>query len=154
MAGLVDAVRARVDARCIVTRCSAEGCTVNMNGVQGDHILINMDCRRLGIGRRDSRCDFIFVSDDGDRVVALELKRGSLDASNVVEQLRAGARFVERIVPRGVAVNFVPLAVYGGKFHRNERDKLLKPTNWIRFRGERLQVDSLRCGRRIVEKLR
>ena len=106
MGGLVEAVRANVDARCIVTRCSAEGCTVNMNGVRGAHILINMDCRRLGIGRRDSRCDFIFVSDDGDRVVALELKRGSLDASDVVEQLRAGARFAERIVPRGVTVNF------------------------------------------------
>ena len=154
MASLVEAVREKVHQDCIATRCSAEGCAVSMNGVQGDHILINMDCLSLGIERRDRRCDFIFVGDDGDWVVALELKRGSLDASNVVEQLRAGARFAERIVPRGAEVNFVPLAVYGGKFHRNERDKLLKPANWIRFRGEMLQVDSLRCGRRIVEKLR
>ena len=153
MAGLVESVRSKVAAKCLATRCGARGCSVSMNGVRGDHILINMDCRNLGIGRRDRRCDFIFVSDDGDWVVALELKRGSLDASNVVEQLRAGARFVERIVPRGAEVNFIPLAVYGGKFHRNERDKLLKPSNWINFRGERLQVDSLRCGRPIVEKL-
>ena len=154
MSGLVDAVRAKVDERCIATRCRAEGCSVSMNGVQGDHILIRMDCRRLGIGRRERRCDFIFVSDDGDWAVALELKRGSLDASNVVEQLRAGARFVERIVPRGADVSFLPLVVYGGKFHRNERDKLLKPANWINFRGRRLQVDSMRCGRPIVENLR
>ena len=154
MAGLVESVRAWVAARCLVTRCRAQGCSVSMNGVQGDHILINMDCRSLRIGRRDSRCDFIFVSDDGDWVAALELKRGDLDASYVVEQLRAGARFVEQIIPRDVEVNFVPLAVYGGKFHRKERDELLKRANWIDFRGERVQVDSLRCGRRIVEKLR
>ena len=154
MAGLVESVRSKVAERCLATRCRAQGCSVNMNGVRGDHILINMDCRSLGIGRQDGRCDFIFVSDDGDRVVALELKRGDLDASYVVEQLRAGARFVERIVPRGVDVNFVPLAVYGGKFHRKEREELLKRANWIGFRGKRFQVDSLRCGRGIVEKLK
>ena len=154
MAGLVESVRAKVNASCLATRCSAEGCVVSMNGVRGEHVLINMDCRSLGIGRQDSRCDFIFVSDDGDWVVALELKRGSLDASYVVEQLRAGARFVERIIPRDVEVNFVPLAVYGGKFHRKEREELLKRANWISFRGERLRVDSLRCGRSIVEKLK
>ena len=154
MAGLVESVRLAVAERCLAARCRARGCSVSMNGIQGDHILINMDCRSLGIGRRDRRCDYIFVSDDGDWVVALELKRGDLDASYVVEQLRAGARFVERIIPRDVEVKFVPLAVYGGKFHRNEREKLLKRTNWIDFRGERVQVDSLRCGRRIVEKLK
>ena len=139
MAGLVEAVRANVDERCIATRCIAAGCSVSMNGVRGDHILLNMDCSSLGIGRRDRRCDFIFVSDVGDWVVALELKRGSLDASNVVEQLRAGARFVERIVPRGAEVNFIALAVYGGKFHKNERNVLLKRANWIDFRGERFR---------------
>lgn len=154
MAGLVESVRAQVAAKCLATRCSAQGCSVSMNGIRGCHILINMDCRSLGIGRQDRRCDFIFVSDEGAWVVALELKRGNLDASYVVEQLRAGARFVDRIVPRDVEVNFVPVPVYGGKFHRKERNELLKPTNWINFRGERVQVDSLRCGRRIVEKLK
>ena len=154
MAGLVESVRSAVAERCLTTRCRARGCSVNMDGVQGDHVLINMDCLGLGIGRQDRRCDFIFVSDDGDRVVAMELKRGDLDASYVVEQLRAGARFVERIVPRDADVNFVPLAVYGGKFHRKEREELLKRANWISFRGRRVQVDSLRCGRGIIEKLK
>ena len=154
MAGLVESVRSAVAERCRATRCRARGCSVSMNGIQGDHILINMDCHSLGIGRRDRRCDYIFVSDDGDWVVALELKRGDLDASYVVEQLRAGARFVERIVPRDADVNFVPLAVYGGKFHRKEREELLKRANWISFRGRRVQVDSLRCGRSIIEKLK
>ena len=154
MAGLVEAVRSAVAERCLATRCRAQGCSVSMRDAPQPHVLIDMDCEDIEIEAGERRCDFIFVSDDGDRVVALELKRGDLDASYVVEQLRAGARFVERIVPRQVDVNFVPLAVYGGKFHRKEREELLKRTNWIRFRGKRFQVDSLRCGRGIVEKLK
>ena len=152
MAGLVEAVRAHVDEACIATRCSAEGCWVNMTGAPQPNLLIKMDCDGLGVEDGDSKCDFMFISDDGDWVVALELKRGKPDASAIVEQLRAGARFAERIVPRDVNVQFLPLAVYGGKAHSTELRKFRQ--SQISFRGERVQVELLKCRRRIVEKLR
>ena len=83
MAGLVESVRARVaDESCIcVTRCRARGCSVSMKDAHSSEINVLI---KYGLPqpaewrRRTRRCDFIFVSDDGDWVAALELKRGDL----------------------------------------------------------------------------
>ena len=123
-----------------------------MTGAPQPNLLIKMDCDGLEIENGDGKCDFIFISDDGDWVVALELKRGKPDASDIVEQLRAGARFADRIVPRDATVRFLPLAVYGGKAHSTELRKFRQSR--ISFRGRSVNVEILKCRRRIIEKLR
>ena len=154
MAGLVESVRSAVAERCLATRCRARGCSVSMKDAPQPNALVNMDCRDLGIKDDASKCDFMFVSDDGDWIVALELKSGSVRASEVVAQLRAGARFADRIIPRNVRARFLPIAVYGGKLHRDELNKFRQSANQINFRGKRVSVELLRCGRGIVQKLR
>ncbi len=154
MAGLVDAVRSKVAQKCLVTRCGAKGCSVSMKDAPRPNVLVNMDCRDLGIKDDASKCDFMFVSDDGDWVVALELKKGSVRASEMVGQLRAGARFADRIIPRNTTARFLPVAVYGGKLHRDEVNKFRQSANQINFRGKRVRVELMRCGRRMVEALR
>ena len=76
MTGLVEAVRAKVPSGCIARGCSAQGCSVSMRDAPRPNVIVNMDCDGLGIRQGDRRCDFMFVSDDGGWVVALELKRG------------------------------------------------------------------------------
>ena len=152
MTGLVDAVKAKVSSECIVRRCGARGCSVSMTGAPRPNVLVNMDCRELPIGRGDTRCDFVFVSDDGDWVVALELKRGRLDASEIVGQLQAGAKFAEGIVPEDASVQFLPVAVHGGKTHKIEREQIRRAK--IRFRNKQFNVKMLGCGRRLNDILK
>ena len=151
MTGLVEAVRAKVPSGCIARGCSARGCSVSMRDAPRPNVIVNMDCDDLEIQQGDSRCDFMFVSDDG-WVVALELKRGKPDANEIVGQLQAGARFAERIVPEGASVQFRPVAVYGGKLHRNEVNRFRR--SQIRFRGRRVNLELLRCGRRLNDILK
>ena len=75
----------------------------------------------------------------------MELKSGSVDASEVVKQLQEGARIVERLVPKGIKVNCIPVLVYGGQVHRKQRRKQIKPSK-VNFRGEKFSIQTTRCG--------
>ena len=151
--GLVDDVSANVPAECLTNRAQAQGCSVSMNGAPSPHILIDMDCRSLGISSNASRCDFMFVSDDGNWVVPMELKRGKIDSHRrMVRQLEAGAKFANRVVPQGEEVNFIPVAVHGGRTSRNQAQALRQSR--IRFRGGTNRVELLRCGQPLTAALR
>lgn len=154
MNSLVGQVRAAVPPACCVNRCRKKGCSVSLTGAPRPFILIDMDCHELQISQASKRCDFMFVSDDGGWVVPLELKRGKLDSGEMVEQLRAGAEFADRVVPKGASVRFLPIAVCGGKVHRIERDKLRSNASRIRFRGQYVYIELLKCGQALAEKLR
>ena len=126
-----------------------------MQDAPTNRVLIDLDSNDAPVRRNQERCDFIFVAQANDtRVAALELKGGKLDASEVVRQLRAGARLAESIVPADAPVRFAAIAVHGGGIHRKERGDLLKPQNRITFRGESGPVNLARCGDTIDSALR
>ena len=155
MPGVVDAVKTKVHVDCQVTRCRKQGCSLGMKGAPAKYVLIDLDKDDAPVRHNQARCDYIFVGRTAtDCVAALELKAGKPDASEVVSQLRAGARIAERIVPRGSQVRFAAIAVFGGGLHRKERDDLLKPQNRITFRGERSPVTLVRCGDTLASALR
>lgn len=125
-----------------------------MSDVSGPLVLVGVDCRELGLDPNASRCDFVFFSDSGNLVAALELKRGKIEARQLVRQLQAGADLADRLVPAGNPVRFIPVAAYGGKAHRNELAELAHPRSQIRFRGDRTRIELLRCGQTLVQAIR
>ena len=127
---------------------------MSLTGVPRPFLLTDVDCHELRISQTSKRCDFLFVSDDGGWVIPLELKRGKLDAGEAVEQLRAGARFAEGVVPRGASVRFLPIAVCGGRVHHIERRKLRSNASRIRFRGQYVYIELLKCGQPLTQALR
>ena len=149
--GLVDDVSANVPNSCLVSRARAQGCSVSLPGTPASRLLIDMDCRELGLDQRASRCDYLFVGDDGDWVVPMELKRGNIRASEVSRQLQAGARFAERVIPRRANVNFLSVVAHGGKVDRTER-RALESTQF-RFRGKSVGVELIRCGQPLSDAL-
>ena len=124
-----------------------------MNGAPVPYVLIDLDCPTLSIARNSSRCDFVFLSDSGNWVVPLELKRGSLRASEVLSQLRGGARFIEQTVSPTGQTRFLPIAVIGGKVHASERRKLREKNFQVHFRGKSVNIELLRCGDAIAKAL-
>ena len=154
MTSLVEQVRASVPPSCIAKRCRKKRCLVNLTGAPRPSVLIDVDCHELRISQTSRRCDFVFVSDEGGWVVPLELKRGNLDANEAVEQLRAGARFAEGVVPKGASVQFLPIAVCGGRVHHIERRKLRSNASRIRFRGQYVYIELLKCGQPLTQALR
>ena len=105
MTNLVDKVKSCVPPNCFAIRCRRDGCSITLKGVPQPHVLIDMD--KGLVSDNDSKCDYIFVGgSDNTWVVPLELKRGSVEASDAVKQLRAGAEFAEGIIPKCAKVRF------------------------------------------------
>ena len=155
MANLVDQIKRNLSNECLKKgKLSKEGCTVSLKGAPTPSIKIDMDNEKAPVGQNETKCDYIFIGGCDDVfLVPLELMKGKLDASKVVKQLQARANIAAaRIIPKREQVQFQPVAVCG-KFHRAEKEKLSKPTNRIRFKGERLYAQLLKCDQPLVEAL-
>lgn len=154
MANLVSRIQSIIHKTCHARKCGMSGCSVGLKNAPQPFFLIQMDCDKLPIGQNETRCDYIFIG-GSDRVwlVPMELKKGGLGARAVIEQLQAGAKFAEKIIPRNEQVSFLPIAVFGGKVHRIELRKLQQSTNQIRFRNQRSNIKLLRCGSPLAEAI-
>ena len=82
-------------------------------------------------------------------VSALEMKKGSAEAKELAALLQGGANFADKLVRRDPGpskVYFVPVAVYGGKLNRAERERLKQRECRVAFRGVHHEIRLARCG--------
>ena len=157
MCELVEALKRNILPECHARRCRKERCSVPLHDAPSPHLVVNMDCSELDIPADSRRCDFLFVGCERTRgagwVVPLELKSGSPNTADVVEQLQGGARFAEAQLPTQHETRFLPVAVYGGKLHRAESERLKKPPNQVSFRGKKYKVKLMRCNTPLKDAL-
>ena len=154
MTNLVRRIRENLPDECFATgRLRKKGCSVSLRDAPVPSITIDMDKPQAPGGQSDTRCDYIFIGGSDDvLLIPLELKKGELDASDIVKQLQAGADIAAtRIIPEGEGVQFLPVAVCGGKFHRAEIRRLSQSK--IRFNNQNANVRLLRCGQRLIDAL-
>ncbi len=97
---------------------------------------------------RTNQCDFVlfYIDTTQNRLVGvpMELKKGSVNASEVIAQLQEGARIVDNHTPHDVEMDLVFLLVHGAGMHRSQRNRLR--TARIRFRGTEFPINTARCG--------
>ena len=133
-----------------------EGCSVSLDGAPVPRLIVDLDKPGSPLGPTVVRCDYLFVADDAtaDWVSPLEYTRGQFRTSKFVPQLRAGAQAAEQLVPRNAAVNFCPIAVFGGGLHRAEQRRLKQPSNRVRFHGKSEPLRLIKCGEKLTKALR
>ena len=152
MTDLLAEVRSRLPADCFVTRCQKEQCTVKLAHAPQPYAVIDMDCRAIQSKSNAKRCDYLFVSNENYWIVPMELKSGQPNASDLVNQLQAGADYVNSIAPRNISIRLVPVAVVGGKLRKPVREAVKR--NRIKFRRKNLQIQLLRCGSPLTKILK
>ena len=156
MGNLVKRIKKNLPAGCIAKgKYRKEGCSVSLKGAPTPPIMIDLDKPQAPVRQNDPKCDYIFIGGCGDVWLApLELKKGELDASKVVKQLQAGADIADaHIIPANEQVQFQPVAVFGGRLHPAQQDRLSQSASQIRFRGKRFNIRLLRCGQPLIEAL-
>ena len=155
MGNLVERIKKSLPNRCFAKgqKHTKKGCSVSLKNAPKPYIMIDLDKPEALVGQNDPKCDYIFIGGSNNVLVEpLELKKGELDASQVVKQLQAGADIADaRIIPAGDQVQFRPVAVYGGKFHKAQKRELLKPSSKIRFKGVRFNIHLLKCDQPLIE---
>lgn len=154
MADLVSQIRRKLPNECFATgRLRKKGCSVSLKNAPTPSVTTDMDKPQAPVGQDETKCDYIFIGGSSNVfLVPLELKRSKLDASDALKQLQAGANIADtRIIPKGEGVQFQPVAVCGGKIHRNERRRLSQ--RQIRFRGKHSNIQLLKCGDSLIKVL-
>ena len=146
----LDDISQRFDEACLVSGgLNKDGCKVVMAGVS-DRIVVDFDRSGSPLATDMTRCDYLLVirgksKDMSGWVVVIELKRGGLDASKVIQQLQAGASVAERFIFSSEAqgFQFKPVVVCG-KRNKHQLKKLRR--NRIRFHECRETIRMMRCG--------
>ncbi len=165
---LLGEIRRKVGENCIVRTLKKSGCKVKLTEAPTPRLIIDCDKLVLPIQKSSTRCDYLIVTGSqsaglraraargGDKwIIALELKRGRLDASKVVDQLRAGAAIAEQLVAKKATGGrrFRPIAVSGSR-KKYERDELKKRANRIRFLGRSRRIRVISYGEALIKGLR
>ena len=122
MCALMERLKGEIPKRAIVNRCAKEGCEVSLRNAPSPHLVIDVDAPFFG----------------------LELKRGSPNATEMVNQLQAGAGFAQVRIPAKHKTQFLPVGVYGRRLHKDQMDKLKKAR--ISFRSKKYEIKLIRCG--------
>lgn len=152
---VVSQVKRSINSECKVQQCRKNLCSLNLNDFQSPYLLIDMDHDRAPRGNQGGKkCDYIFIGEAKDVawVAPLELKGGKFSASGVIEQLQAGAKVADSIVPTGVKTRFRPIVVHGRGIHRAELKRMNKRR--IQFREQENLIGKARCGTSLFDALK
>ena len=158
MTGLVETVLARVNEACLVSGAlKKSGCKISKAGAPEPRLIIDLDKPGSLCGSDQTRCDYLYFAEsqtehESDWIMPLELKSDRLDADEVVNQLQAGARAAEGLVPADVQVRFLPVAAAGGT-PKGERNRLKSKDRKVRFHGCSEFVRVISCGAPLTKAL-
>ena len=152
--GLVEKVREQIEPTCIHNgHINKKGCTVSLKNAPQSHLVIDCDKPGSPVDTNQERCDYLFMAEVPGQpgwVAPLELKKKNLDASKVVEQLRAGARVTEKLICDKMKIDFRPTAVSLG-IHKMQRNALKENRNYVRFHKHNEPVRLIKCGTPLIQ---
>lgn len=153
MNGVIATVSGRVDQKCQVSACRAQGCSVSLRGAMTNRVIVDLDCDQLGIRDDRKRCDYVFFGEgEGTSWVApIELKSGAFRGSDAAEQLQGGADAADRWLPQRCSFQFVPVLAHGKRVPKQGLKALR--AHKIRLRDHRRQAVLIRCGETLRKAL-
>ena len=157
MTGLAEAVRRKIKDSCIEDGpLRRKDCEISLEDAPRPRIVIDFDKPGSPLGKSQKRCEYLFVADrdgGGGWVVPMEFKSSRMNVSRVAEQLRAGARVAEQLVPNQNPISFRPVAVVYQPANKKQRRDLKDARHTVRYRGRSEPVRVLQCGSLLTEVL-
>lgn len=119
---------------CVAKRLKVRGCSVSFAADEYESPwLIDMDCVARSrecplVDQSDLRCDCLFWGrrrDDSRLCVGvIEVKSRNPDISKAIEQIKAGAHHVEKLVGERKDIRFRPVLVWKGSLSRKNKGRL------------------------------
>ena len=154
MSEVLNHIRTQVGEENLSTLRSRGSCGVNMTRAPSPRVVIDADRAFPAHGMMGKRCDYIiFFFDTAQNclvAVLIELKGGDVKASDVSEQLQAGASFAERFTLGATETVCLPRLFHKG-IHRKERLQLQRAS--VHFRGEDSPIKTAHCGSPLIRTL-
>lgn len=150
---LLERICASVDSACIVRRLRKEGCTVGLDGTHDHRLILDLDRPASPLGPDEARCDYLLFIQPPEAqmcVVPLELKGGSA-RTHVVDQLQAGAKLANRLLPASAPAVLRPVLAYRSMPTEVSKELRRRP---IQFRNTQNYVGRMKCGTALANAIR
>ncbi|MBC6427971.1 MAG: hypothetical protein GDA55_01885 [Cellvibrionales bacterium] len=115
-------------------------------------VIVDFDKLGLPFKPNALRCDYLFVSDGTPGwVVPMELSSGKNKSTQTINQIQAGAKIADELLPSGIKIKFQPVFVgrVSNFYLRQELNK-----RKIRFRNECQLVKTISCGDKLTKALK
>lgn len=142
---MIDVIKKNVNQECIKEmKLRKNGCGISLNKLPQQKLIIDLD--KLNCLENQTRCDFLFIAELPEKsgwIVPIELKQGEPRVSKIEQQLQAGAKVAETLVPRDANVKFCPVVASGEGVSKRQRRTLRDIS--IRFRDQTKAVRRIRC---------
>ena len=94
--------RRRTKRACLATRCSKDKCSVSLEGMSGNRLIIDTEHKQSpGFSEADEKCDYLFICEPSDNevwIAPMEFKVGNGKASKIADQLQSGADVAKRLI--------------------------------------------------------
>ena len=154
---LLKEIVSKVNQECLASVCEDNGCCLSLQGIDSSvYALLAMDGPSSPAPQNESRCDFLFFGriPGSDRfwVSPVELTMGANKPSTtILNQLRAGGRLAEHLVPTQEDVQFAPVAA--GPFGKFRRMEFRKSENSIPFRERGFLATAVDCSSELSSAL-
>ena len=147
MMGMLDTVRCRLPPSCTVESIRGQGCSVSLDGVPDNPLIIDFDRPGSPLSQDDTRCDYLLLAEAGGTVslvVPVELKSGNFNFAAVQRQLQAGAGVAEQLMPDEFKAQVLFLPVLAS---RNVPKGARTRTRYdVRFGNILEPIRRIRCG--------
>ena len=142
-------IRVQVGPDNLTRSCRSQGCRGSLEKIPDQRVLVHVDNAFEAHRIEGKRCDYLLffckVDDDSLVAVPIELKGGSVDASDVREQLQGGADFINSLALQGAKALCRPVLIHQRSLHPKERNELNR--HKIRFQGRPRTIRTAGCNR-------
>ena len=149
MTSFTEKIRAQLNSNCIVHGDLAKGdCVVHVENTPPDSISVDFDHPNNPLGTKSTRCDFLYVAEQGDWVFVVLLELSTYpdkDVGSVFKQLRAGAAYAETQIASHTKICFSSLFVSRG-LRRKHRMQLRNSKRKLKFHNHSSRVLLAQCG--------
>ena len=146
---ILENIEEKVGTENICDSCEENNCKASLEDVPLSRVLVDANKAFESHQIAGNRCDCIlFFTDSAENslfTVPIELKNGTVDASEVFTQLQQGANFADRFAPRDLISICRPTLIHGQGIHKSQQKKLNRAK--VRFRGTDCTIERGRCDR-------
>ena len=146
---ILENIKENVGEENLSESCEENDCIASLEAVPLPRVVVDANkafpAHKIGGKRCDCIVFFMNAAEDRLVTVPIELKGGSVDASEVFEQLQQGASFADRFVPRNHNSICSPILIHGQGIHKSQQKKLNRAK--VRFRGTDCTIERGRCDR-------
>lgn len=141
---------------CLSSRCKDKGCTVKLDEISNDNVILSGKLYQSKYKYRENLCDFMVLdqaSNDPIKIALLELKNGNVNErefDRAYNQLKNGASVANNLTKSANINDFAPRLVKSGTLNSMASRLLNDKKYMVNCHGISKYIRTMHCGASLI----